>query len=100
MDFSISSKRYVSAFQATFFEMLNVWNASFFLDMTRISRGMNQRDRKDPCRVVNHAFPTSNRFVNEILDRAGCAEPFRDQIVDGSPVARELCVDPTTLEGC
>jgi hypothetical protein len=47
MDFSISSKRNVSAFQATFFEMLNAWSASFFPDMTRISRGMNQRACKD-----------------------------------------------------
>jgi hypothetical protein len=43
MDFSISSQRNVSAFQATFFEMLSAWSASFLADMTRISRGMNQR---------------------------------------------------------
>jgi hypothetical protein len=29
MDFSISSKRNVSAFQATFLEMLSAWSASF-----------------------------------------------------------------------
>jgi hypothetical protein len=30
MDFSISSKWNVSAFQATFFEMPSAWSASFF----------------------------------------------------------------------
>ena len=43
MDFSISSKRNVSAFQATFFEMLSAWSASFLAGMTRISREMNHR---------------------------------------------------------
>jgi hypothetical protein len=33
MDFSISSKWNVSAFQATFFEMLSAWSASFLADM-------------------------------------------------------------------
>jgi hypothetical protein len=51
MDFSISSKWNVSAFQATFFEMLSAWNASFLVDMTRVSRGMNHRACKErrPC---------------------------------------------------
>ena len=88
MDFSISSKRNVSAFQATFFEMLNAWNASFFLDMTRISRGMNQRDCKDHAVWLITHFQPRTGFGDEILDRPGFAEPFRDQIVDGSPVIR------------
>jgi hypothetical protein len=50
MDFSISSKWNVSAFQATFFEMLSACSASFLADMTRISRGMNHRDCEGrPC---------------------------------------------------
>ena len=51
MDFSISSKWNVSAFQVTFFEMLSAWSASFLTDMTRISRGMNYRACKErrPC---------------------------------------------------
>jgi len=64
MDFSISSKRNVSAFQATFFEMLNAWSASFFPDMTRISRGMNQRACKD-CAVA---------FVTHFQPRTGLVE--------------------------
>jgi len=65
------------------------WNALRFRFMTRISRGMNQRDRKDRAAwLITHFQPRSG-FVDEILDRAGCAEPLRDQIVDGSPVARE-----------
>jgi hypothetical protein len=47
MDFSISSKWNVSAFQATFFEMLNDWSAFFLADMTRISREMNHRACKE-----------------------------------------------------
>ena len=43
MNFSISSKGNVSASQATFFEMLSAWSASFLADMTRISRGMNHQ---------------------------------------------------------
>jgi hypothetical protein len=88
MDFSISSKRNMIAFQARFFEMLSVWNASFFLDMTRISRGMNQRDCKDRAVWLITQFQPRTGFVDEILDRPGFAEPFRDQIVDGSPVTR------------
>ena len=47
MDLSISSKRNVSAFQATFFEMLSAWSASFLAGMTRISREMNHRACKE-----------------------------------------------------
>ena len=43
MDLSISSKRNLSAFQATFFEMLSAWSASFLAGMTRISREMKRR---------------------------------------------------------
>ena len=47
MDLSISSKRNVRAFQATFFEMLSAWSASFLAGMTRISREMNHRACKE-----------------------------------------------------
>src|SRR6266550_1169026 len=47
MDLSISSKRNVSAFQATFFEMLSAWSASFLAGMTCISREMNHRACKE-----------------------------------------------------
>jgi hypothetical protein len=68
--------------------------------MTRISRGMNQPDcRTRAAWFITHFQPRTG-FVDEILDRAGCAEPFPNQIVDGSPVAREQCVHPTRLEGC
>ena len=43
MDLSFSWKRNVSAFQASFFEMLSAWSASFLAGMTRISREMNHR---------------------------------------------------------
>ena len=91
MDFSISSKRNVSAFQATFFEMLNAWSASCFPDMTRISRGMNQRACKD-CAVA---------FVTHFQPRTGPRrrEPIRDQIVDGSPFTRSTC-DSRNLFSC
>ena len=56
MDFSISSKRNVSALQATFFKMLDAWSASFFPDMTRISSGMNQRACRD-CAVAFVRIP-------------------------------------------
>ena len=70
MDLSISSKRNVSAFQATFFEMLSAWSASFLADMTRISREMNHRACKErrrsllPMRLSlpSHAFRHS-RFT-------------------------------------
>jgi hypothetical protein len=54
MDSSISSKWNVSASQATFFEMLSAWSASFLADMTRISRGMNHRACKEgrPCQQM------------------------------------------------
>ena len=52
MDFSISSKRNVRAFQATFFEMLSAWSASFLADMTRISREMNHRACKERRRSL------------------------------------------------
>src|ERR1700686_1855912 len=35
--------RNVSAFQATFFEMLSAWSASFLAGMTRIATEMNHR---------------------------------------------------------
>src|SRR5229473_2957800 len=47
MDFSISSRRNVSAFRVTFFEMLSAWSPSFLADMTRISREMNHRACKE-----------------------------------------------------
>lgn len=47
MDSSISSKWNVSASQATFFEMLSAWSASFLADMTRISKGANHRACKE-----------------------------------------------------
>jgi hypothetical protein len=52
MDCSISSKRNVRAFQATFFEMLSAWSASFLTDMTRISREMNHRACKETRRSL------------------------------------------------
>jgi len=52
MDLSISSKRNVSAFQATFFEMLSAWSASFLAGMTRISREMNDRACKERRRSL------------------------------------------------
>ena len=52
MDLSISSKRNVSAFQATFFEMLSAWSASFLAGMTRISKEMNHRTCKERRRSL------------------------------------------------
>src|ERR1700758_1292521 len=43
MDLSISSKRNVNSFQATFFEMRSAWSVSFLAGTTRISREMNHR---------------------------------------------------------
>jgi len=80
MDFSISSKRNVSAFQATFFEMLNAWSASCFPDMTRISRGMNQRACKD-CAVA---------FVTHFQPRTG--------LVEESPSATRSWTDRLSLD--
>ncbi len=80
MNFSISSKQNVSAFQARFFEMLNVWNASFFLDMTLISRGMNQRDCKDRRVWLIAHFQPRTGFVDEILDRPAFPRPDRGRI--------------------
>ena len=64
MDFSISSKWKVSAFQATFFEMLSAWSASFLADMTRISRGMNHRACKErrPCVYTFVSFRQESRL--------------------------------------
>jgi len=65
MDFSISSKWNVSAFQATFFEMLSAWSVSFLADMTRISRGMNHRACKErrPCVDIFVSFRQCLRNV-------------------------------------
>src|ERR1700747_2620164 len=43
MDLSISSKRNVNSFQATFFEMLSAWSASFLAAMTH--RACRERRR-------------------------------------------------------
>jgi hypothetical protein len=55
MDLSIPPKRNVSAFQATFFEMLSAWGASFLADPIRISREMNHRACKERRRSLLHA---------------------------------------------
>ena len=78
MDFSISSKWNVSASRATFFEMLNAWSASFFPDMTRISRGLNQRACKD-CVVafVTHFQPQTG-LVQRVHPRPDRGRIARD----------------------
>jgi len=88
MDFSISSKRNVSAFQAMFFEMLNAWSASFFSDMIRISRGMNQRACKD-CAVWR-----SSRISN--LER--CSYKRGHPRPDRGRIARDSRLIPKRLK--
>ena len=56
MDLSFSWKRNVSAFQASFFEMLSAWSASFLAGMTRISREMNHR----ACRERETTEPSTD----------------------------------------
>jgi hypothetical protein len=48
----------VRASQATFFEMLSAWSASFLADMNRISRGMNHR----ACKEDDHVSISSRAF--------------------------------------
>jgi hypothetical protein len=81
MDLSISSKRNVRAFQATFFEMLSAWSASFLAGMTRISREMNHRACKErrrrllpmrlrllPSHSFRHSrFTLANRITSVLL---------------------------------
>lgn len=82
MDLSISSKRNVNSFQATFFEMLSAWSASFLAAMTRISREMNHRACRERRRSLlptmrlrllpSHSFRNS-RFT--LANRITCLLP-------------------------
>ena len=73
MDSSISSKWDVSASQATFFEMLSAWSASFLADMTRISRGMNHRACKEgrPCVYTFASFRQGCCVMTGFLPETG-----------------------------
>src|ERR1019366_4901039 len=73
MDSSISSKWNVSASQATFFEMLSAWSASFLADMTRISRGMNHRACKEgrPCVYTFASFRQGCCVMTGFLPETG-----------------------------
>jgi hypothetical protein len=70
--------------------LLSFFLLSFFLDTTRISRGMNQPDCKDRAVWFITHFEPRTGLVDEILDRAGSARPFGLQIVEGSPVTRAI----------
>ncbi len=86
MDLSISSKRNVSAFQATFFEMLSAWSASFLAGMTRISREMNHRackERRRSLLPMRAAVVAESRFSSFEVPR----QPHHFSIADNPNVS-------------
>ncbi len=89
MDLSISSKRNVSAFQATFFEMLSAWSASFLAGMTRISREMNHRackERRRSLLPMRAAVVAESRFSSFEVPR----QPHHFSIADKPGLAGRL----------